>query len=72
MKGHSLYIGGRDIQATTSTKFLDIKYVRVFQFYGLVADLIETNYVLRNIGKVTLCFSRGFYKLYCYVHKSSR
>ena len=23
-KGHSLYIGGRDVQATTSTKFLHI------------------------------------------------
>ena len=37
-KGHFLYIGGRNVQATTSTKFL-VKY----KFYGSSGDLIETN-----------------------------
>ena len=39
-KKDTLYIGGRDIQATTSTKFVDIKY----KFYGPGGDLIEINY----------------------------
>ena len=39
-KIHFLYIRGRDVKATTSTKFLDIKY----EFYGSDSDLIETNY----------------------------
>ena len=34
-KGHSLYIGGRDVQATTSTNLLDNKY----EFYESGGDL---------------------------------
>ena len=53
-KGHSLYVGGRYIQATTSTKFLDIKC----KFYESGGDLIRRELLryrmVKNIGSEKL------------------